>query len=233
MKRILLKLSGESLGNKTQGGIDPLRLSLFVENIKDALNLGVEVGIVLGGGNFMRGNMSETIGIDKTTGDYMGMLATMMNSLALYDILQKNGIPAVLTSALPLDGIFEKFYFKKAIQDLKQKKVVIIAAGTGNPFFTTDTAAALRAIEIKADILIKGTRVDGVYDSDPEKNPQAKKFDQLTFDEVIALRLKVMDMTAFTLCQENHLPIAVINIEEKGNLRKFLLGEKVGTIIKS
>ncbi|MCX7697542.1 MAG: UMP kinase [Bacteroidales bacterium] len=232
MKRILLKLSGESLGSKPQTGIDSHKLLTFVENIKDALGLNVEVGIVLGGGNFMRGNMAETAGIDKTTGDYMGMLATMMNSLALYDVLHKMGIPSTLTSALPIDGIFEKFYFKKAIEDLKQKKVVIMAAGTGNPFFTTDTAAALRAIEIKADVLIKGTRVDGVYDSDPEKNPHAKKFDTLTFDEVISLRLKVMDMTAFTLCQENALPIAVLNIEQKGNLKKFLMGEKIGTIIK-
>jgi uridylate kinase len=230
MKRILLKLSGESLGGKQQG-IDKEKLSHFALEIKDAVELGKEVGIIVGGGNFIRGTMTHELGIERTKLDYMGMLATIINSLALQDALRALNIPSVVMSAFPIEGLCEKFYFEKAIEYLENGYVVFIAAGTGNPYFTTDSAAALRAIEIKANVLIKGTRVDGVYDKDPEKFADAIRFEQLSFEEVIKRKLRVMDITAFTLCQENHLPIVVLNIEERGNVKKFLLGEKVGTVV--
>ncbi len=231
-KRILLKLSGESLGGNDGRGIDEKSLLLYVEQIKMAVSAGIQVGIVLGGGNIFRGIKGEKIGFDRVSGDYMGMLATIINSMALKEALVQNGIATDIYTAFKVEFIGNPFVKEEAINSLNSGKVVIIAGGTGNPYFTTDSAAALRAVQIEADILLKGTRVDGVYDDDPEKNPNAKKFDELTFEEVINRNLKVMDMTAFTLCKENNIPILVYNSNEPENFKKILNGEKVGTIIK-
>lgn len=231
-KRILLKLSGESLMGNKQFGIDNQRIDLYAKEIKEICNAGVEVAIVIGGGNIFRGVQAEEGGMDRTHGDYMGMLATMINSMALQAALESNGVTTRLQSAIKMEQIAEPFIRRRAVRHLEKGRVVIFGAGTGNPFFTTDTAASLRAIEIEADIILKGTRVDGIYDSDPEKNPKAIKYETVTFSEVFAKGLKIMDMTAFTLCNENKLSIIVFDMDKPGNLARVLSGEKVGTLVE-
>lgn len=231
-KRILLKLSGEALMGNQQYGIDPIRLNDYVEEIKSAYEMDTQIAIVIGGGNIFRGLQGSTQGFDRVQGDNMGMLATVINSLAIQSALQNKGLKATVLSGVFIDRIADSMSASKAIQLLNEKNIVIIAGGTGNPFFTTDSAAALRAVEIKADILLKGTRVDGVYTADPEKDPTALKYEQLSFDEAYEKNLKVMDMTAFTLCKENNLPILVFDMNTKGNLMKLLKGENIGTIVK-
>ncbi len=228
-KRILLKLSGESLMGDREFGIEPRILRHYTEEIKSVLELGVEVAIVIGGGNIYRGVAGSEDGLDKVTGDHMGMLATVINSLALQNILEKDGIYTRLLSAIHMEQVAEPFIRRRAIRHLEKGRVVIFGAGTGNPYFTTDTAAALRAVEIEADVIIKGTRVEGVYDADPEKFPDAFRFQEISFYDVIKKDLRVMDMTAITLCRENNLPIIVMNINTPGNLRKLLMGENIGT----
>ncbi len=232
-KRILLKLSGESLAEKGDKGISPQRLDVYVSQIRDALKMGVQVGIVLGGGNIFRGLSGSRGGYDRVKSDYMGMIATIINGLGLLTALEKENIPASLYTAFRVDRIGELFDKNKVITDLTNGKVVILTGGTGNPYFTTDSAAALRAVEIEADILLKGTRVDGVYSADPEKDSSATKFDTISFDLVLEKELAVMDLTAFTLCKENKLPILVYNSEDPQNLLKILKGEKIGTLITS
>ncbi len=231
-KRILLKLSGEALQGDQQYGIDPERLLDYAKEVKAALDEKIQVAIVIGGGNFFRGLQGTTGGIDRVQGDYMGMLATVINSMALQDAFSRLEIRSKVLSGLAIDPVCEHMSSAKAIEYLDKGFVVIIAGGTGNPYFTTDSASALRALEIKADAILKGTRVDGVYSSDPEKNPKAVKYDSLSFDEAYEKGLKIMDLTAFTLCRENHLPILVFNINVKGNLGKIIRGEKIGTIVQ-
>lgn len=230
-KRVLLKLSGESLMGKNQYGIDPTQLEEYTLEIKSALESGIQLAIVIGGGNIFRGLQGASQGMDRVQGDYMGMLATTINSMALQASLKAHGINASLLSGLPIDRIAVSMSGPKALKVLEAGEVAIIAGGTGNPFFTTDTAAALRAIEIHADIILKGTRVDGVYDDDPEKNPKAVKYEQLSFEQSIADKLKVMDQTAFTLCRENNMPILVFNMNEKGNLTQLCKGKQLGTLV--
>ncbi len=232
-KRVLLKLSGESLMGKKSFGIDNQRLNDYAQQIKDIYDVGVEVAIVIGGGNIFRGVQAEEGGMDRTHGDYMGMLATMINSMALQAALESAGIDSRLQSAIEMKEIAEPFVRRRAVRHLEKCRVVIFGAGTGNPYFTTDSAACLRAIEINADVILKGTRVDGIYTADPEKDPSAKKFDSITFDDVYKNGLKVMDMTAFTLCKENDLPIIVFDMDTSGNLKKVLLGEIVGTVVSN
>jgi uridylate kinase len=217
---------------KEEYGISPLQLESYVEEIKQLVEKGVELAIVIGGGNIFRGLQGAANGFDRVQGDYMGMLATVINSMALQSELEKNNITCSLLSGLEIQPICEKMSRNKAVSELKEGKVVIIAAGTGNPFFTTDSASALRAIEIEADILLKGTRVDGVFDMDPEKNPEAKMYESVSYQEAYDKELKIMDLTAFTLCQENAMPILVFNMNKKGNLLKIVSGDKVGTLIK-
>jgi len=231
-KRILLKLSGESLMGKKQFGIDNQRLEQYASDIKGICQEGVEVAIVIGGGNIFRGVQAEEGGMDRTHGDYMGMLATMINSMALQSALESKGVDTRLQSAIKMEQIAEPFIRRRAVRHLEKGRVVIFGAGTGNPFFTTDTAASLRAIEIEADVILKGTRVDGIYTADPEKYPDAQKYDTVTFSEVYEKGLKVMDMTAFTLCNENKLPIIVFDMDKPGNLHKVVVGEKVGTLVE-
>ncbi|MFT5103076.1 MAG: uridylate kinase [Candidatus Latescibacterota bacterium] len=228
-KRILLKLSGEALMGKRQYGIDPDRLQEYALEIKEIIAKGVEVAIVIGGGNIFRGLTGESGGMDRVQGDHMGMLATVINGLALQSAMEDEGIPTRLQSAIKINEVAEPFIRRKAIRHLEKGRVVIFGGGTGNPYFTTDSAAVLRAIEIKADVIIKGTRVDGIYSSDPEKNEDATKFDFISFDDVLRKGLKVMDTTAFTLSQENELPIIVFDMNTKGNLMKVVSGEKIGT----
>ena len=228
-RRILLKLSGESLAGHNDHGIDPDRLQNFCSQIRDACQLGVQTGIVIGGGNIFRGSLGEQSGFDRVTGDYMGMLATVINGLAIRSELQKLGQPARLFTAIPMEPVGERFSKNRALESLRNNEAVIFTFGTGNPYFTTDTAAALRAVETEADVLLKGTRVDGVYNADPEKNKDACRFETITFDKAIELQLHVMDQTAFTLCKENSLPIIVFNMNQPGNLMKLLRGEKTGT----
>jgi uridylate kinase len=230
-KRILLKLSGESLMGSKSFGIDSEVVEHIADEVAEAVKLKVEIGIVIGGGNIYRGLSASQQGVDRVTGDMMGMLATVINSLALQNALEKRGIYTRVQSAIKMDQIAEPLIIRRAIRHLEKKRVVIFASGTGEPYFTTDTAAALRAIEIKSDIIIKGTRVDGVYDSDPEKNPKAKMFSKLTYGQVLEKNLRVMDLTSITLCSENELPILVFNMNKKGNLKKLLSGSNVGTII--
>lgn len=232
-KRILLKLSGESLMGDKQFGIDNLRLASYSKQIKEIHDLGVEIAIVIGGGNIFRGVQAEEGGMDRTHGDYMGMLATMINSMALQAALEKEGIKTRLQSAIEMKEIAEPYVRRRAVRHLEKGRVVIFGAGTGNPFFTTDSAASLRAIEINADVILKGTRVDGIYTADPFKDNTASKYDRISFDEAYAKDLKVMDMTAFTLCKENNLPIIVFDMDTAGNLFKLLSGEKVGTIVNN
>jgi uridylate kinase len=230
-KRILLKLSGESLSGSSGSGFDIAMLGLYSNEIQTVVELGAQVAIVLGGGNIFRGLKGNNFGIDRVQGDYMGMLATIINSLALQSALISNGVRAKVLSGLPVEPVAEKVSGARAVEVLEKGEVVIIAGGTGNPFFTTDTAAALRAVEIHANLLLKGTRVDGVYTSDPEKDPQAVKYDSLSFDEAYSKGLNIMDLTAFTLCKENNLPVVIFNVHEQGALRKILEGEKVGTLV--
>lgn len=230
-KRILLKLSGEALMGDKSNGIDPERLASYCEDIKQIVDKKIQVAIVIGGGNIFRGLSGAAQGFDRVQGDYMGMLATVINSLALQAELEKQGMKAKLLSGIYIDPIAESTSGRKAEQYLNEGNVVIISGGTGNPFFTTDTASALRGVEIKADVLLKGTRVDGVYTADPEKDPKAVKYENLTFKKAYEKGLKIMDMTAFTLCQENDLPILVFDMNKKGNLLKVVMGEKTGTIV--
>lgn len=230
-KRILLKLSGEALMGSRQHGIDPARLKEYATEIKQVTNKGIQVAIVIGGGNIFRGVAGASNGMDRVQGDYMGMLATMINSLALQSALEEEGIHTRLQSAITMEAIAEPFIRRRAVRHLEKGRVVIFGAGTGNPYFTTDSAAVLRAIEITADVILKGTRVDGIYTADPEKDASASKFDHITFDEVMEKGLKVMDMTAFTLSQENKLPIIVFDMNKKGNLFRVVSGENVGTIV--
>lgn len=232
-KRILLKLSGESLMGDKQFGIDNKRLAVYATQIKEIHDLGVEIAIVIGGGNIFRGVQAEEGGMDRTHGDYMGMLATMINSMALQSSLESAGIKTRLQSAIEMKEIAEPYVRRRAMRHLEKGRVVIFGAGTGNPFFTTDSAASLRAIEINAEVILKGTRVDGIYTADPEKDPTATKYDVITFDDVYAKGLNVMDMTAFTLCKENDLPIIVFDMDTPGNLKKLLDGEQVGTIVRN
>jgi uridylate kinase len=230
-KRILLKLSGESLMGKKQFGIDNERIAQYAKQIKEVADMGVQVAIVIGGGNIFRGIQAEEGGMDRVHGDYMGMLATVINSMALQSALEKAGVETRLQSAIKMEQICEPFIRRKAVRHLEKNRVVIFGAGTGNPYFTTDTAATLRAIEIEANVVLKGTRVDGIYTADPEKDKSATKYDTISFDEVYAKGLEVMDMTAFTLCKENKLPIIVFDMNKQGNLKSLMMGEKVGTLV--
>ncbi|MEK7818595.1 MAG: UMP kinase [Bacteroidota bacterium] len=230
-KRILLKLSGEALMGKKEYGIDSNILQKYSLEIKSARALGVEIGIVIGGGNIYRGIENSIDGIDKVTGDHMGMLATVINGLALQSALEHQGVLTRCQTAINIDKIAEPFIRRRAVRHIEKGRIVIFAGGTGNPYFTTDTAAVLRAIEIGADIVVKGTRVDGIYESDPEKNPNAKKYSRLTYSEVLNKNLGVMDLTAITLCKENKLPIVVFNMNEENNLQRLLSGEEIGTIV--
>ena len=229
--RILLKLSGESLMGKKLYGIDEECLSAYATQIKEIAEMGVQIGIVIGGGNIFRGLSGTTKGFDRIKGDQMGMLATVINSLALCSALNAMDVKAVVLTAIRMEPIGEYYNKNRAIELLQQGNVVIIAGGTGNPFFTTDTASALRGVEIEADVMLKGTRVDGIYTSDPEKDPTATKFDKITFDEIYYRNLKIMDLTATTLCKENNLPLIVFNMDIPGNLKKVVDGEKIGTIV--
>lgn len=230
-KRILLKLSGEALMGEKQFGIDNKRLMQYAKDIQEISEMNVEIGIVIGGGNIFRGVQAEKGGMDRTQGDYMGMLATMINSMALQSALESIGLITRLQSAIEMKQIAEPYIKRKAVRHLEKGRIVIFGAGTGNPFFTTDSAASLRAVEIDSDVILKGTRVDGVYDSDPEKNSNALKFDTLTFDQAYDKQLKIMDMTAFTLCKENEIPVVVFDMNNPGNLKKVILGEKIGTLV--
>ena len=228
-KRVLLKLSGEALMGEHSHGIDPIRLNDYAIEIKEIHEKGTEIAIVIGGGNIFRGVSGASKGMDRVQADYMGMLATVINGLALQSALENNDIPTRLQSAINMEAIAEPFIKRRATRHLEKGRVVIFGSGTGNPFFTTDSAAVLRAIEINADVILKGTRVDGIYNKDPEKNKEATKFDSLSFDEVLKKGLKVMDTTAFTLSQENNLPIIVFDMNLKGNLNKIINGDKIGT----
>lgn len=231
-KRILLKLSGEALMGDRQFGIDPIVLKNFASEVAEVYNLGVQIGIVIGGGNIFRGVQAAAHGIHKVSGDQMGMLATVINSIAFQNALEECGVQTRLQTAIKMEQIAEPLIRRRAIRHLEKNRVVLFGAGTGNPYFTTDTAAVLRAIEIEAQVIIKATKVDGVYDSDPEKNPDAIKFDEITYRSVIEKDLRVMDHTAITLCAENKLPISVININERGNLKRLINGEQIGTFVK-
>ena len=230
-KRILLKLSGEALMGSQQYGIDSNRLNEYAEQIKEIHDLGVEIGIVIGGGNIFRGLSGTKSGFDRVKGDNMGMLATVINGLAIQSALENIGTPVRLFTAIPMEPVAERYSQHKCEETFNNKAVAIFTFGTGNPFFTTDTASALRGVEIKADALLKGTRVDGVYTADPEKDPTAQKFEVISFDEVIAKGLKVMDLTAFAMCKENKLPIIVFDMNTRGNLKKIIKGENCGTLI--
>ncbi|MFN6038556.1 MAG: UMP kinase [Bacteroidota bacterium] len=231
-KRVLLKLSGEALMGKKNFGIDQDRLLNYAEQVREIIEAGVQVAIVIGGGNIFRGIQAQQGGMDRVQGDYMGMLATVINSMALQSALEGIGVQTRLQSAIKMEQICEPFIRRRAVRHLEKGRVVIFGAGTGNPYFTTDTAATLRAIEIEADVILKGTRVDGIYTADPEKNPDAVKYDSITFDEVYKKGLEVMDMTAFTLCNENKLPIIVFDMNTHGNLRKLITGEPIGTLVE-
>ena len=232
-KRILLKLSGESLMGTKGFGIDSKVLEFFAEEVKKVHDVGAEVGLVIGGGNIYRGLSASSQGIDRATGDYMGMLATMINSLALQNAIEKAGITTRLMSAIKMEAIAEPYIRRRAIRHLEKGRVVILGSGTGHPYFSTDTAASLRAVEIGADVIIKGTRVDGVFDSDPEKNNDAVKFDSITYLDILKKNLKIMDLTAVSLCQENNLPMIVFNMDVPDNLYKLVKGENVGTVINN
>ena len=232
-KRILLKLSGESLMGSGEYGIDSEMLSKYANDINTIVEKGVEVAVVIGGGNIYRGIQSEGAGFDRVQGDHMGMLATIINGMALQSALQSIDVETRLLTAIRMEQVAEPYIRRRAMRHLEKGRVVIFGGGTGNPYFTTDTAATLRAIEVEADIILKGTRVDGIYSADPEKNLSAKKYESITFQEVLQKRLSVMDLTAFTLCQENNLPIKVFNMNIKGNLIKVCKGENIGTLVQS
>ncbi|GLB50718.1 UMP kinase [Neptunitalea lumnitzerae] len=230
-KRILLKLSGEALMGERQYGIDPKRLSEYAQEVKQIVDKGIQVAIVIGGGNIFRGVAGASNGMDRVQGDHMGMLATVINGLALQSALEDAGAQTRLQSAIQINEVAEPFIRRRALRHLEKGRVVIFGGGTGNPYFTTDSAAVLRAIEIEADVILKGTRVDGIYTADPEKDKNATKFDFITFDDVLKKGLKVMDTTAFTLSQENELPIIVFDMNKQGNLLKVMEGENIGTIV--
>jgi len=230
-KRILLKLSGEALMGTRQYGIDPERLAEYAQDIKTITDKGVQVAVVIGGGNIFRGVAGASNGMDRVQGDHMGMLATVINGLALQSALEDADIPTRLQTAIKINEVAEPFIRRKALRHLEKGRVVIFGGGTGNPYFTTDSAAVLRAIEMEADVILKGTRVDGIYNADPEKDNTAIKFDQISFDDVLRKGLKVMDTTAFTLSQENELPIIVFDMNKKGNLYKVVSGENIGTVV--
>ena len=230
-KRILLKLSGEVLMGEQNYGIHPSMIDHFAAEIKDVVEAGYEVAIVIGGGNIFRGLQAGNIGIDRAQGDYMGMLATVINGMALQGVLEKKGVNTRVMSAIDIKQVCEPYIRRRAVRHLEKGRVIIIAAGTGNPFFTTDTAAALRSVEISADVLLKGTSVDGIYTADPKKDPHAQKYETIGYNEVINKELRIMDQTAFTLCKENNLPIVVFSIKEKGNILRILNGEKIGTLV--
>lgn len=232
-KRVLLKLSGESLMGAQGFGIESERLEHYAHEIKSVVDLGIEVAVVIGGGNIFRGLQANNSGIERVTGDYMGMLATVINGMALQSKLEQVGLYTRLVSAMDVKEVAEPYIRRRAIRHLEKGRVVIFSAGTGNPYFTTDSAAALRGIEISADVILKGTRVDGIFTADPEKDPTSKLYDTISFDEVITKNLNVMDMTAFTLCRENNLPIIVFDIITSGNLKRLLSGEKLGTMVKN
>lgn len=231
-KRILLKLSGESLMGDKQYGIDSDRVLQYAQDIKAVHDTGLEIAIVIGGGNIFRGLSAEKGGMDRVQADYMGMLATVINSMALQDALEKTGVKTRLMTAIKMEQICEPFIRRRAVRHLEKRRIVIFGAGTGNPYFTTDTAASLRAIEIQADAVLKGTRVDGIYTSDPEKDAKAVKYENITFQEVYDKNLNVMDMTAFTLCQENKLPIIVFDMNKSGNFMRIANGDSIGTLVK-
>lgn len=230
-KRILLKLSGESLMGEKKYGIDEKRLAEYASEIAEIAAMGVQVGIVIGGGNIFRGLSGTSKGFDRVQGYQMGMLATVINSLALNSALQAAGVPSRVLTAIRMEPIGEFYSKQKAIQSLEKGEVVILSAGTGNPFFTTDTGSSLRAIEIEANVMLKGTRVDGIYTADPEKDPTATKFDTITYDEIYIKNLKVMDLTATTMCKENNMPIYVFDMDTPGNLKKVMMGENIGTLV--
>jgi uridylate kinase len=231
-KRILLKLSGEALMGDRAHGIDPDRLAAYANEIKNVVNKGVQIAIVIGGGNIFRGVAGASNGMDRVQGDYMGMLATIINGLALQSALEDAGVQTRLQTALKIEAVAEPYIKRRAVRHLEKGRVVIFGAGTGNPFFTTDSAAVLRAIEVDADVILKGTRVDGVYDADPEKDANATKFDNISFKDVLQKGLKVMDSTAFTLSQENDLPIVVFDMNTSGNLEQVVAGAQIGTTVK-
>jgi uridylate kinase len=231
-KRVLLKLSGEALMGARSYGIDPEQLEGYTEEILEVSRMGTQVGIVIGGGNIFRGISGVKAGFDRVKGDYMGMLATVINGLALESAFDSKGGKARLFTAIRMEPVAEYYYKPDVIEALENNEIVIFAGGTGNPYFTTDTASALRAVEMEADVVLKGTRVDGVYTSDPEKDPEAEKYEELTFDEALNKELRILDLTAFTMCKENEIPIIVFNMNEKGNLKKLISGEKVGTLVK-
>lgn len=232
-KRILLKLSGEALMGELGFGIDPKVLDRMALEIGQLVGIGVQVGLVIGGGNLFRGAALNVAGLDRVTGDHMGMLATVMNALAMRDALERANIPTTVMSAIPMSGVVDHYDRRKAIRSIAHGEVVIFSAGTGNPFFTTDSAACLRGIEIEADLVLKATKVDGVYDADPAKNPQAKKFEHLSYDEVLDRKLEVMDLTAICLCRDHNLPVKVFEMESKGALLSIVMGGKEGTLISA
>tara|TARA_B100001540_G_scaffold302282_1_gene309618 strand:+ start:476 stop:1192 length:717 start_codon:yes stop_codon:yes gene_type:complete len=232
-KRILLKLSGESLMGDKQYGIDSKMLSKYANDISAIVKEGVQIAVVIGGGNIYRGIQSEGAGFDRVQGDHMGMLATIINGMALQSALESISIKTRLLTAIRMEQVAEPYIRRRAMRHLQKGRVVIFGGGTGNPYFTTDTAATLRAIEVEADIILKGTRVDGIYTADPEKDSSAKKYEAITFDQVLKNKLSVMDLTAFTLCQENNLPIKVFNMNLEGNLTKVCAGDNIGTLVKS
>jgi uridylate kinase len=230
-KRILLKLSGEALMGKKSFGIDHKVVQYIADELKGIVNTGIQVAIVIGGGNIFRGLEASAEGMERTTADYMGMLATVLNALALQHALEKKGLPTRVQTAIEMQELAEPYIRRRAIRHLEKKRFVVFAAGTGNPYFTTDTAAALRAVEIEADVIVKATKVDGVYDSDPVKNPDAKKYNQISYMDVLKEGLKVMDSTATSLCMDNGLPIIVFSLMKKGNIKKVLEGKKIGTLV--
>ncbi len=230
--RVLLKLSGEALTSSGGFGIDPPILVSIAQQISDVHQLGTQIAVIVGGGNFFRGLAANAKGMERATADYIGMLATVMNSLALQDALEKKGVATRVQSAIAMQEVAEPYIRRRAIRHLEKERIVIFAAGTGNPFFSTDTAAALRALEIGAEVILKATKVDGVYEEDPTKNPKARKFDELTYLEVLSKGLQVMDATAISLCMDNNLPIVVFNLGQNGNIKKVIMGERIGTLIK-
>mgnify|MGYP000458629502 FL=1 len=230
-KRILLKYSGEALMGNAQFGIDPSVLDRIAAEVSELIQMGVEVGLVIGGGNLFRGKALSQAGVGRVTGDHMGMLATVMNALALRDALERIDLPARIMSAIPMLGVVDPYHRRKALTHLRNGHVVIFAAGTGNPFFTTDSAACLRAIEVNADIVLKATKVDGIYDSDPVQNPNAKRYDYLSYQEVLQKGLQVMDLTAICLCQEYSMPLQVFDMGQRGSLKKIVMGEHIGTLV--
>lgn len=231
IKRVLLKLSGEALMGDQQFGIQAETLSIFADDIKEVIDAGYQIGIVVGGGNIFRGLQAGNIGIERAQGDYMGMLATVINGMALQGSLESKGVYTRLMSALHISEVCEPYIRRKAMRHLEKGRCIIMAAGTGNPYFTTDTAAALRANELEVDVILKGTSVDGIYTADPKKDPNATKFDTITFDEVMMKNLRIMDQTAFALCKENNMPIRVFNLRQRGNILRILQGEKIGTLV--